>query len=108
LEGISSPSPDGYITKKSLMAVARELGNKHFMADEDLTEEEVEELITGAINWELMMNLGVIKSEDNSKGDKNTSEALKMVSRQQFIDILSSEVQENKYSKNKPKKQSKK
>lgn len=27
LEGISNPSPDGYITKKSLMAVAKELGN---------------------------------------------------------------------------------
>jgi hypothetical protein len=26
LEGISNPSPEGYITKKSLMAVAKELG----------------------------------------------------------------------------------
>lgn len=26
LEGIANPSPDGYITKKSLMAVAKELG----------------------------------------------------------------------------------
>lgn len=77
------------------------------MSDEDLTEEEVEELIQGAINWENMMNLGVIKSEDNSKADKVTAES-RMVSRQQFIDILSSEVQENKYSKAKPKKTMKK
>lgn len=77
------------------------------IVDEDLTEEEIEELITGAINWEQMMNLGVIKSEDNSKGDKNANDSMKMVSRQQFIDILSSEVQENKFSKSKQKRSTK-
>jgi hypothetical protein len=69
-----------------------------------LTEEEVEELITGAINWELMINLGVIKSEDTTKGDKNAQDNLKMVTRDQFMEVLKSEVSDNKYSKTKKKK----
>jgi uncharacterized protein YfkK (UPF0435 family) len=84
------------------------LVNGGIIPDEDLTEEEIEELITGAMNWEQMMNLGVIKSEDTSKGDKNSGDGQKMVSREKFIAILSSEVQENKFSKSKPKRQAKK
>lgn len=61
-------------------------------------------MITGAINWELMINLGVIKSEDTNKGDKNAADNLKMVTRDQFMEVLKSEVSDNKYSKTKKKK----
>lgn len=64
-----------------------------------MTEEEIEELITGAINKEHMMNLGVIKSEDTTKGNKNPAENMKMVSMKQFKDILYSDVKESKSSK---------
>lgn len=89
------------------MAVANELGKWKTYADEDLTEEEIEELITGAINWEQMINLGVIKSEDNSKTSKNPSDNMKMVTMKQFKEVLNYEVKENKGSKVKAKRTTK-
>lgn len=71
------------------MAVAKEL-------DEDLTEAEIEELIIGAIAKERMLKLGRVKSEDSSKNEKNFEDKEKMVSKAQFMRILSSDTNENK------------
>lgn len=70
-----------YITKKSLMAVAQELG-------EDLTEEEIEELIIGASKKSDILKLGVVKSEDTSKTDKTSTENAKKVSKEEFKKFL--------------------
>ena len=80
---------EGFITKKSLMEVAMEL-------EEDLTEEEIEELIIGAIKKEDMMALGIVRSEDTSKTDKNFEDKTKMVSKANFMSILTSDTNDSK------------
>lgn len=90
------PTEDQYITKKSLMAVVQELG-------EDLTEEEVEELIIGAVHKTKLMELGRVKNEDTSKTDKNFDDPKNMVSKQNFLNVLSFDKNESKMRIPKPK-----
>lgn len=85
-----------YITKKSLMAIVQELG-------EDLTEEEVEELIIGACAREKLIELGRVKNEDTSKTDKNFDDPKNMVSKAKFLSILSFDRNETKFKVSKPK-----
>lgn len=66
------------------MDVAREL-------DEGLTEEEIEELIIGAIRKDEMIQLGTVRSEEASKNERNFQ-----VNKKQFTEILSSDTNESK------------
>jgi hypothetical protein len=64
--------------------------------DEDLTEEEIEELIIGAISPQQMMKLGMVKPEDTNKAEKNFDSTEKMVTKDKFLKVLASDTNENK------------
>lgn len=65
-------------------------------SDEDLTEEEIEELIIGAISAQQMMKLGMVKPEDTNKAEKNFDSIEKMVTKDKFLKVLASDTNEEK------------
>jgi hypothetical protein len=81
------------ITKASLMKVVRDL-------EEDMTEEEIEELILGAIEKKEMLRMGEITNEDKDEKKKDFDDYKCMVSKSEFMKILASDLHlENASSK---------
>ena len=81
------------ITKNSLMKVVHDL-------EEDMTEEEIEELILGAIDKKYLLTMGEIKSEDKDDKKNNFDDHRFMVSKSEFMKILSADLHlENNTSK---------
>ena len=77
-----------YISKKSLMAVMREL-------DEEITEEEVEELIIRAKDKKALFRLGEIQNEDKNE-KRNFQDKDNMVTLEEFIKVLTEDMEMNK------------
>ena len=81
------------ITKNSLMKVVHDL-------EEDMTEEEIEELILGAIDKKHLLTMGEISNEDKDDKKNNFDDYKFMVSKSEFMKILSADLHlENNNSK---------
>ena len=77
-----------YISKRSLMAVVKEL-------DEEITEEEVEELIIRAKDKKALFKLGEIQNEEKNE-KKNFRLKKNMVTLEEFIKVLTEDMELNK------------
>ena len=68
--------------------------------EEDMTEEEIEELILGAIDKKHLLTMGEISNEDKDDKKNNFDDYKFMVSKSEFMKILSADLHlENNNSK---------
>ena len=63
---------------------------------ENLSDAEIEELIIGAINKPQMLRLGIVNADENSKDGRDYDETKWMVTKEQFMKILRSDVNDDK------------
>lgn len=63
--------------------------------DENLTDAEIEELIVGAKKRSEMLKLGIVRSDENSKQNKDFDHD-NFVSKEEFIKILSADINDDK------------